>query len=50
MNTIQEDKYKRSQREPLGKSIIRNYTFPEKTLEENFKFGQPTRGSKFLNN
>ncbi len=45
MNKIQEDKYKRNQREPLGRSIIRNYDFPEKVRDESFKFGVPSSGS-----
>jgi hypothetical protein len=46
MNNIQEDKYKRNQREPLGKSIIRNYAFPDVVKDDSFKFGVPTSGSK----
>jgi hypothetical protein len=45
-NQISESKYLRNQKEPLGKSIVRNYQFPEKVLEENFKFGIPTTGCK----
>ena len=49
INKIKEDKYARNQREPLGKSIIRNYNFPETVKEENFKFGVPTTGCKNFN-
>lgn len=45
-NEIKESKYARNNREPLGKSIIRNYEFPEKVREDNFKFGIPTTGCK----
>ena len=47
LNSIKEDKYARSQREPLGKSIIRNYNFPEKVKEEEFKFGVPSSRGKY---
>lgn len=47
INNIHEQKYARNQREPLGKSIMRNYEFPEKVKEDNFKFGVPTTGCKF---
>jgi hypothetical protein len=47
VNQIHEDKYIRNQREPLGQSIIRNYTFPDKVKEESFKFGVPTTGCKY---
>lgn len=44
-NEIAENKYIRKNKEPLGKSIVRNYTFPEKiNANENFKFGIPTVG------
>ena len=46
INEIKENKYSRLQREPLGKSIIRNYEFPEKVKEDSFKFGVPTSGCK----
>lgn len=46
INNIHENKYARNQREPLGKSIIRNYKFPEKISEEEFRFGVPTNGCK----
>jgi hypothetical protein len=39
MNQMNEQIYKRNKREPLGKSIIRNYNFPDTVKEENFKFG-----------
>jgi hypothetical protein len=48
MNHIQEQKYARNQREPLGKSIMRNYEFPEKVKEDMFKFGVPTTGCNFI--
>jgi hypothetical protein len=46
INNIQENKYARNNREPLGKSLMRNYNFPEKTTQDNFKFGIPTTGCK----
>jgi hypothetical protein len=46
LNEIKENKYSRMQREPLGKSIIRNYEFPEKVKEDNFRFGAPNTGCK----
>ena len=47
LNSYKEEKYARNQREPLGKSIIRNYKFPDKVTETEFKFGIPTGGCKF---
>jgi hypothetical protein len=44
MNNIYENKYERNYREPLGKSIIRNYKFPDRLKEEEFRFGVPTTG------
>lgn len=44
MNNMKEQKYARNQREPLGKSIMRNYEFPEKVKDDSFKFGVPTNG------
>ena len=44
MNNLQEAKYASTWREPLGKSIIRNYKFPEEVKKEGFKFGIPTTG------
>ena len=48
LNEIKENKYSRLQREPLGKSIIRNYEFPEKVREDNFRFGAPNTGCNML--
>ncbi len=45
MNEMEEQKYVRRQREPLGKTIMRNYKFPEITKEESFRFGVETLGS-----
>lgn len=44
MNALQEKHYASARREPLGKSIVRNYTFPEEVKKEGFKFGIPTSG------
>lgn len=44
---MQEQKYFRCQREPLGKSIMRNYKFPELVKDNNFRFGVETTGGKF---
>jgi hypothetical protein len=41
---MQEQKYARCQREPLGKSIMRNYKFPESVREDKFRFGVETTG------
>ena len=46
LNQLKENHYASSKREPLGKSIIRNYTFPEEVKQEGFKFGIPTKGCK----
>jgi hypothetical protein len=48
LNEIKENKYARLQREPLGKSIIRNYEFPEKVKEDTFRYGAPTSGCNLL--
>ena len=44
MNQLAESHYASSKREPLGKSIVRNYKFPEAVKENNFRFGIPTTG------
>ena len=44
MNQLAESHYASSKREPLGKSIVRNYKFPEQVKENNFRFGIPTTG------
>jgi len=44
INEMQEQKYARCQREPLGKSIMRNYNLPEITKDEKFRFGVDTIG------
>jgi hypothetical protein len=41
---MQEQKYARCQREPLGKSIMRNYKFPEVVRDNRFRFGVETIG------
>ena len=48
INNIYENKYAKNQREPLGKSIIRNYKLPDKIKEDDFRFGLQTTGCKFL--
>ena len=42
---MQEQKYARCQREPLGKSIMRNYKFPDVVKDNRFRFGVETTGS-----
>ena len=44
MNQLAESHYASSKREPLGKSIVRNYKFPEQVKDDNFRFGIPTTG------
>ena len=44
MNQLAESHYASSKREPLGKSIVRNYKFPEVVKRDDFKFGIPTTG------
>ena len=44
MNQLAESRYASSKREPLGKSIVRNYEFPDTVKKEGFKFGLPTTG------
>ena len=46
MNQLAESHYASSKREPLGKSIVRNYKFPfpEVVKDNNFRFGIPTTG------
>lgn len=46
INEMQEQKYARCQREPLGKSIMRNYKFPEIVKEDQFRFGIDSTGGK----
>jgi len=47
MNQLSESRYASNKREPLGKSIVRNYNFPEVVKSADFKFGVPSSG--FLN-
>ena len=44
MNDLAESQYASAKREPLGKSIVRNYKFPEICKSSDFKFGIPTTG------
>lgn len=44
MNELSESRYASNKREPLGKSIVRNYKFPEVVKSNDFKFGIPTSG------
>lgn len=46
MNEMKEKQYQRTQKEPLGKSMQRNYNFPHEVSNEQFQFGVPTQGSK----
>jgi hypothetical protein len=45
MNEMNEQKYKQAKREPLGKSLIRNYKFPDVVKDDEFKFGLKSIGS-----
>ena len=42
INSIDESNYASNKREPLGKSIVRNYKFPDEVKSQNFRFGVPT--------
>ena len=44
MNQLAESHYASKKREPLGKSLQRDYIFPEEVKNEQFKFGIPTKG------
>ena len=44
MNQLNESNYASNKREPLGKSIVRNYNFPEEVKNPGFRFGVPTKG------
>ena len=44
MNDLSESRYASNKREPLGKSIVRNYDFPEVVKSSDFRFGVPTSG------
>ena len=46
MNEMKEKQYVKSQKEPLGKTMQRNYLFPQEVKSNAFKFGVPTQGSK----
>lgn len=49
MNEMQEQKYSRCQREPLGQSIMRNYKLPDIMKDSGFKFGIHTKpGNKII--
>ena len=44
MNQLAESHYASAKREPLGKSLVRDYKFPDEVKKENFRFGVPTTG------
>ena len=44
MNQLAESHYASAKREPLGKSLIRDYKFPDEVKKDNFRFGVPTKG------
>ena len=44
MNQLAESHYASRKREPLGKSLQRDYIFPEEVKNDKFKFGVPTKG------
>ena len=44
MNQLAESHYASAKREPLGKSLLRNYEFPEEVKQEDFRFGVPIKG------
>lgn len=44
MNQLKEKHYSSAKREPLGKSLQRNYIFPETVKQDGLKFGVPTTG------
>ena len=48
MNEMKEKQYLRSRKEPLGKTMERNYIFPQEAQSDGFKFGVPTQGSKIF--
>ena len=43
INAVNESNYASNKREPLGKSIVRNYKFPDEVKNPNFRFGIPTK-------
>ena len=47
INEIKESKYDSLKREPLAKTITRNYNYPEQAKQEEFKFGLPTEDNKW---
>ena len=44
MNQLAESHYASAKREPLGKSLQRDYQFPEEVKQPGFRFGVPTVG------
>ena len=44
MNQLAESHYASRKKEPLGKSLRRDYVFPEEVKNDKFKFGLPTKG------
>jgi len=46
MRDIREENYQRNLKEPLGKAGSRNYAWPTKTEDPNFKFGVSTNMSE----
>ena len=44
MNDLLESRYASNKREPLGKSIVRNYKLPDVVKSADFRFGIPNSG------
>jgi hypothetical protein len=47
INDLKEAKYASSNKEPLGKTISRNYKLPEECKDDQFKYGKPTDQNQF---
>jgi hypothetical protein len=43
MNEMKEKQYQRTKKEPLGKTMQRDYKFPDQVKNEEFKFCIPTK-------
>jgi hypothetical protein len=47
INDLKESKYASQQKEPVGKSLSRDYKLPEVCADQNFKYGKPTDANQY---
>lgn len=47
INELKETKYASQQKEPLGKSLSRNYNLPNVCADPTFQYGKPTDPNQY---